>query len=64
MTGPGNQTSIRRVLRSLPLTVAATDPDAGQTLTYAADGLPAGLSIAASTGVISGTPTTSGTVAT
>ena len=44
-----------------PLTIAATDPDAGQTLTYAATGLPAGLSIAASTGAITGTPTTSGT---
>jgi len=37
------------------------DPDAGTTLTYAATGLPAGVTINATTGVISGTPTTTGT---
>ena len=38
------------------------DPDAGTTLTYAATGLPSGVSINTSTGVISGTPTATGTV--
>jgi Ricin-type beta-trefoil lectin domain/Putative Ig domain len=45
--------------KAASLTIAATDTDAGQTLTYTASGLPAGLSIS-SAGVISGTPTTLG----
>lgn len=57
---PADQSSTRGLVID-PLTVKATDPDAGQTLTYSATGLPAGLSIAASTGVISGTPTATGT---
>jgi hypothetical protein len=39
------------------LTVSATDSAAGNTLSYSASNLPAGLSIDSSTGVISGTPT-------
>jgi beta-glucosidase len=42
------------------LTVAGTDSAFGQTLTYTAANLPAGLSISASTGTISGTATTAG----
>ncbi|HXC82512.1 MAG TPA: putative Ig domain-containing protein [Trebonia sp.] len=44
------------------LKISATDAGTGQTLTYAATGLPSGLSINPSTGVISGT--TSSTIAT
>ena len=43
------------------LQIKATDSASGQTLTYSATGLPAGLSISSSTGLISGTPTTAGT---
>ncbi|MCR2793002.1 PQQ-dependent sugar dehydrogenase [Microbacterium sp. zg.Y625] len=60
VTGPGTQTSTRGVAIA-PLPIRAVDPDPGQSLTYAADGLPAGLTIAASTGVITGTPTALGT---
>jgi hypothetical protein len=42
------------------LQIKATDSASGQTLTYTASGLPAGLSISSSTGLISGTPTTAG----
>ena len=40
------------------LQVSATDSAAGSTLSYSASGLPAGLSINSSTGLISGTPST------
>ncbi|MCW2935637.1 MAG: Ig family protein [Actinomycetia bacterium] len=43
------------------LQVKATDSASGQTLTYSATGLPVGLSISSSTGLISGTPTTAAT---
>src|SRR6202034_1256341 len=39
------------------LQIAATDSASGQTLTYSATGLPAGLSINSATGLITGTPT-------
>ena len=57
MTNPGSQTSTVGTAASLQ--IHATDP-AGQTLTYSATGLPAGLSINATSGLISGTPTTAG----
>jgi endo-1,4-beta-xylanase len=58
VTSPGNQTGTVGTAVSVP--VRATDSAAGQTLTFTATGLPAGLTIS-SAGVISGTPTTAGT---
>jgi len=57
VTSPGNQTST--VGSSVSLEMKATDSGAA-TLTYSAAGLPAGLSINGSTGLISGSPTTTG----
>jgi hypothetical protein len=61
VTNPGNQTGTVGTAASLQ--VNATDSASGQTLTYSATGLPAGLSINTGTGLISGTPTTAGTSA-
>src|SRR5262249_17634071 len=59
VTGPGNQTGT--VGTAVSLQIHATDSATGQTLSYAATGLPAGLSINAATGLITGTPTTAAT---
>jgi PKD repeat protein len=62
VTNPGNQTSTAGAAIS-PLQIQATDSASGQTLTYSATGLPAGLSISSS-GQITGTPTTAGSYST
>ena len=59
VTNPGSQTGTVGTAASLQ--IAATDSASGQTLTYKATGLPAGLSISSATGLISGTPTTAAT---
>jgi subtilase family serine protease len=58
VTNPGSQTG--KVGTAVSLQISASDSASGQTLTYSATGLPAGLSISSS-GLISGTPTTAGT---
>ena len=58
VTSPGSQTGTVGTAASLQ--IGATDSASGQTLTYSATGLPAGLSINSSTGLITGTPTTVG----
>ena len=54
VTNPGSQSGTVGTAHSLQ--IHATDSASGQTLTYSATGLPAGLSIGSSTGLISGTP--------
>lgn len=56
VTHPGNRTGTVGTATSLQLTGSSSG--AGQTLTWSATGLPAGLSINATTGLVSGTPTT------
>jgi hypothetical protein len=59
VTNPGAQTGT--VGSAASVQIHATDSATGQTLTYAATGLPAGLTISSTTGLISGTPTTAAT---
>ena len=59
VTNPGSQTSTAGTAIA-PLQIQASDSASGQTLTYSATGLPAGLSISSS-GQITGTPSTAGT---
>ena len=59
VTNPGSQAGTVGTAASLQ--IAATDSASGQTLTYSATDLPAGLSISSTTGLISGTPTTAAT---
>ncbi|MFH7335889.1 putative Ig domain-containing protein [Streptomyces hygroscopicus] len=61
VTNPGNQSTTTG--SSVSLSIKASD-SAGAALTYSASGLPTGLSINSSTGVISGTASTAGTYST
>ncbi len=56
VTNPGNQTGTVGTAASLQ--IQASSSGTTETLTYSATGLPTGLTINASTGLISGTPTT------
>ena len=59
VTNPGSQSST--VGTAVSLQIHAADSASGQTLTYSAAGLPTGLSINSSSGLISGTPSAAGT---
>ena len=59
VTGPGAQSGHVGTAIT-PVHVTASDSSTTTSLTYSATGLPAGLSIAPSTGTITGTPTRSG----
>jgi hypothetical protein len=59
VTNPGNQAGTVGTPASLQ--IHASDSAPAQALTYAATGLPAGLSINATSGLVSGTPGTPGT---
>jgi len=58
ISNPGSQTT--GINQAVSLSISASDLNTTDTLRYTASGLPTGLSINASTGIISGTATTSG----
>jgi beta-glucosidase len=59
VTNPGPQEGLAGTAASVA--ISAKDSTSGQTLSYSATGLPAGVSISSSTGTLSGTPSTAGT---
>lgn len=59
VTDPGDLTNV--VGDAVSLQIQATDPDGDAIASYGATGLPAGLSVDASTGLISGTTSAAGT---
>jgi hypothetical protein len=59
VTNPGNQSTTTG--SAVSLQIHATDSATGQTLTYSATGLPTGLSINSTSGLISGTASAAGT---
>jgi hypothetical protein len=59
VTSPGTHVWTQHSTVS-PITVKGSDTGPGETLSFSATGLPAGLSISSASGVISGTPTTTG----
>jgi beta-glucosidase len=59
VTNPGPQEGVAGTAVNVP--ISASDSTGGQTLSYSATGLPAGTSINAGTGAITGTPSGSGT---
>ncbi|MFD8933211.1 M4 family metallopeptidase [Streptomyces mirabilis] len=61
VTNPGSQSSTVGTAVSLQISASSTNTG---SLSYAATGLPTGLSINSSTGAITGTPTTAGTYST
>jgi Zn-dependent metalloprotease len=61
VTNPGSRTATVGTAVSLQISASSTN---GGSLTYAATGLPTGLSISSSTGLISGTASTAGTYST
>jgi Zn-dependent metalloprotease len=61
VTSPGSQSSTVGTAVSLQISASSTNTG---SLSYAATGLPTGLSINSSTGAITGTPTTTGTYST
>jgi Zn-dependent metalloprotease len=61
VTNPGSQSST--VGTAVSLQISASSTNSG-SLSYAASGLPTGLSISGSTGAVTGTPTTAGTYST